>query len=441
MESQNVIINVLQNNGEDSLTFVNIDVHTFEFDHNITYNNILGKWSRMCISYNFDLNEAQAAFNGKVSALKKNPTTLPNYLNSWDANIITKASSGSELVLIVGRYAFDKNPVIGSMANINAWDRVLSVEELKEKTRCDGEDTQPGNIVNKDSSWNITGSLVKKITIPVKDTQCGRQKSVVNAFLPIPQLTREDAEDLCKRFGEDVAIAGDFESKEDFDMYYDSLQANQKYIDQCGFYDNGSIKTWLPYHHNQDSSKLIHVSTGRPLMLDNEDKFYVDWYGGPQANDQNGQCVSSFFGLVPKYFNIEEDSCSNKKCTACELRNSFEKTSKMNLNGLCKYSFFDKIFRVQYDKENIISYVGNEKTLISYDFYEKLWKMSDASNPYVSAVSDAPFRSLAIGNYLWNITNDTECGKEFNSKFLSLTSCSEHKFTCNNGLCISIDQR
>ena len=165
MESQNIIINVLQNNGEDSLTFVNIDVHTFEFDHNITYNNILGKWSRMCISYNFELNEAQAAFNGKVSALKKNPTTLPNYLNSWDANIITKASSASELVLIVGRYAFDKNPVIGSMANINAWDRVLSVEELKEKTRCDGEDTQPGNIVNKDSSWNITGSLVKKITI------------------------------------------------------------------------------------------------------------------------------------------------------------------------------------------------------------------------------------------------------------------------------------
>ena len=206
MESQNVIINVLQSNGENALTFVNIDVHTFEFDHNITYENILGKWSRMCISYNFELNEAQAAFNGKVSALKKNPETLPNYLNSWDANIITKASSGSELVLIVGRYAFDKNPVIGSMANINAWDKVLSVEELEAKTRCDGEDTQPGNIVNKDSSWNITGSLVKKITIPVQDTQCSRQKSVVNAFLPIPQLTREDAEDLCKRFGEDVAI-------------------------------------------------------------------------------------------------------------------------------------------------------------------------------------------------------------------------------------------
>ena len=443
IESQNIIINILKNNGEESLTFDNIDGHSFEFDHNIKYNNILGKWSKMCISYNFETNEAQAAFNGKVSPNnpKKDPQTLPNYKNTWDANIITEASTGSELILIVGRYAFDKNPIIGSMANINAWDRTLSVAELVEKTRCDGVDIEPGNIVNKDSSWNLTGSLIKKVSITVNETKCSRQKSVVNAFLPIPELTREDAEDLCKKFGQDVAIAGDFETKEDFDMYYESLQANQRYMDQCGFYDNGRIKTWLPYHHNIDRSKLIHVATGKPLMLENENKFYVDWYAGPQSNKFNDQCVASFFGLVPKYQNIEEDSCNSKKCTACELRNSFEKTSSMNLNGLCKYSFFDKIFQVQYNSEDIIYYVGNEKTLIKYNFDEKLWKMSDASNPYVSAVSDAPFRSLAIGNYLWNITNDTECGKEFYSKFLSLTSCSEHQFTCNNGLCISIDQR
>ena len=78
---------------------------------------------------------------------------------------------------------------------------------------------------------------------------------------------------------------------------------------------------------------------------------------------------------------------------------------------------------------------------ISFDFDQKIWTIRDVTNPYVTAVSEAPFRSLVIGNYLWTITNDTECSKEVYSKYLSLTSCSNDQFTCNDGLCISIHQR
>ena len=33
------------------------------------------KWSKLCVSYDFERNEAQAAFNGAVSPLVKDPNT------------------------------------------------------------------------------------------------------------------------------------------------------------------------------------------------------------------------------------------------------------------------------------------------------------------------------------------------------------------------------
>ena len=282
---------------------------------------------------------------------------------------------------------------------------------------------------------------MKKKSFNKEETTCIAAKNIINAFLPIPELTKQDALDLCKKFGEDVYIAGNFEKKSDFDVYYEELYANKKYIDNCGFYDNGRIKTWLPYTRNNEASKLIHDVTRKSLMLDNEDKFYLDWYEGPKKSAHKDHCTSAYFGQVPKYRNIEEDGCEKKKCTACELENSFEKTSTLKLNGLCKYSFFDHIFTINYDPENSISYIGNQKTVIQYNFQKKLWIMNDSSNEFVHAVSDASFRSLAIGKFVWNVTNDTECGREVDSKALTLTSCNDDKFTCNDGLCINLVQR
>ena len=43
-------------------------------------------------------------------------------LGRFDNNIITTANT-SELIVIVGRYPFDKNPYIGTIADINVWSR------------------------------------------------------------------------------------------------------------------------------------------------------------------------------------------------------------------------------------------------------------------------------------------------------------------------------
>ena len=442
--ASNIILLTLSQGENGILYLENPSLHAFHFNHETPYINILRKWSRFCISYNFERNEAQAAFNGIVTELKKDPETSPNYNGTWDAHMISKASANAEMVIIIGRYAFDKNPFIGYYANVNAWDRTMGSEELKTRTLCEEAVVDQGNLVNERSPWNLTGILVKEFNVTVNATKCSKENGMVNAFLPITQLTRADATDLCHKFGDgdwNGSIAGNFETRQAFDVYYEGLYANQKYLDQCSLYDNGRIKTWLPYKANEDKTNLVHELSKVMLMPNSEEKFYTDWYGGPQNNLEENQCLSAYFGLVPKYQNLVEDSCSSKKCTACEIQNSFQKTSIMKLNGLCKYSYFDKTYQIKYDPENIISFIGTEKSIISFDFDQKIWTIRDVTNPYVTAVSEAPFRSLVIGNYLWTITNDTECSKEVYSKYLSLTSCSNDQFTCNDGLCISIHQR
>ena len=73
----------------------------------------------------------------------------------------------------------------------------------------------------------------------------------------------------------------------------------------------------------------------------------------------------------------------------------------------------------------MVSYVGMERTIISYNFTLNIWTMKDVTNPAVTAVSEASLRSLAIGNIMWTITNDTKCSKglvinELSKPYISL---------------------
>ena len=69
------------------------------------------------------------------------------------------------------------------------------------------------------------------------------------------------------------------------------------YVQQCGFYDNGRVKTWLPYRRNQESSALVHDISGEELLGDQLDKYYISWYGGPQVyqHPPSYSCSSCLF--------------------------------------------------------------------------------------------------------------------------------------------------
>ena len=291
---------------------------------------------------------------------------------------------------------------------------------------------------------------MKKINVPNEDAECSKKKNKINAFLPIAQLSRKEAVDLCHKFGEGVYIAGHFNDIEDFDIYYEGLIESKKFLEKCTFYDNGRILTWLPYTRNSEKTDLVHDITGEPLLYNHDSKFYAYWYEGPSGNtettvweSEGDLCAAAYFGVLEKYNNIYETSCSTKRCAGCEISNSFEKTVKLNLRGLCKQSYFDTEYNIKYDPVNIISYIGIERNIIEFDFEKAQWTIRDVTNPYIIAVSDASKKSMVLGNHEWTVTNDTICakGRETYTAVLSLTGCTKYQFTCNDGLCISIDYR
>ena len=300
-----------------------------------------------------------------------------------------------------------------------------------------------GNLVNGNSFWKTTGRLVKKVEVPNEEAECSKKKNKINAFLPIAQLTRKEAVDLCHKFGEEVYIAGQFNDIEDFEIYYEGLLESKKFIEECTYYDNGRILTWLPYTRNSERTDLVHDITGEPLLYNHDSKLYVYWYEGPQTKSGEDLCGAAYFGVQGKYDNIYETPCSTKRCAACEIANNFEKTVKLNLRGLCKQSYFDTEYNIKYDPVNIISYIGIERNIIEFDFENDQWTIRDVTNPYIIAVSDASKKSMVLGNHEWVVTNDTICakGKETYTAVLSLTGCTKNQFTCNDGLCISIDYR
>ena len=187
---------------------------------------------------------------------------MPNFFGTFDANIITNASAGTEMVVLLGRYSFDKNPWIGYMAGINAWNQTVSAEELAQMTNCQNSTSLVGNLINEDTVWNMTGTLTKALEVDPSKLLCNKDVQKINAFLPIPELTKKDAVDLCQKLGRDAYIGGNFEDVEDFDNYYDGLLNNSQYVKECGFYDNGRIKTWIPYTPYENHTILLHDITG-----------------------------------------------------------------------------------------------------------------------------------------------------------------------------------
>ena len=146
----------------------------------------------------------------------------------------------------------------------------MSERELAEMTDCSKINMEEGNLINSSTAWNLTAALVTMTDVPLEDLRCHKKREKINAFLPVTELTREEAEDLCHKFGQDVHIAGEFINKEDFDYFYEGLSfdsvredqlypglglhRNKMYVERCGYYDNGRLRTWLPYRKKHNLS-------------------------------------------------------------------------------------------------------------------------------------------------------------------------------------------
>ena len=82
------------------------------------------------------------------------------------------------------------------------------------------------------------------------------------------------------------------------------------------------------------------------------------------------------------------------------------------------------------------------RTTIDFDKTRQIWTLTDAETN-VTAISRAPYTSFTLGKHNWTIFGDDGCNQdgEKYSVELKMSGCQEGKFTCNNGQCVSMEQR
>ena len=111
------------------------------------------------------------------------------------------------------------------------------------------------------------------------------------------------------------------------------------------------------------------------------------------------------------------------------------------------------------DEKGYIMFKGVRNTVVTYDQENRIWTMELVNNPKVFATSTSLFENLLLGAsrcdnndnrhhyffYLgphdWTVYNDFFCSGDEGVVKVSLTHCNDAQFTCNDGLCVDINDR
>ena len=106
--------------------------------------------------------------------------------------------------------------MIGKIADINVWDRVLTDEEMEKATNCMEVIPSRGNLINEDYEFEITGKLVTLFDIPdLAEVSCKNTK--YHLHIPVHSGSLSGASDICNKI-EMNSIAPKVEKPEDYNI-------------------------------------------------------------------------------------------------------------------------------------------------------------------------------------------------------------------------------
>ena len=402
---------------------------------NWSHANVFRKWTHYCFSFNFFGNEAQVAYNGKTLKKIKNPkTSHVSYENQLGGPKTLENNNTSKFFFIFGRYFFDNTKVFAKYAGFKVWNRTLSEDEMKDLSSCEYVSENVNDSQNIYFQFPKTSDYVKKASFEEDELLCSKKKQELLIPMPILPVNKLDGVSLCKLFGDDGEMAGEFKSEEDFEVFYTTTRENTAFSDICAAEDAGRLKTWLPYNVN-NISLIVSDKSKQELKL----KYFTSWFLGPQS--QNKQCIGAYLGnMLPYKGNIYSDLCSSLLCVVCKVQSSLEKTATIRLRGVCQFSSFDDIYQVTFeDKE--LKYYGLRRTVIFYNSSALAWQMTDVIDSSIRATFKSSFKTLGLGTHVWKILGDLRCQGDETVAKLSLTACTEDQFTCHQGLCIPLQNR
>ena len=368
---------------------------------------VFKKWTHYCISIDFLGNTVQVAYNGNVlKKILKPQATVVMYENQFGGQKTLNYNVTSEYLFIFGRYFFDNTQVFAKFAGFYVWKRLLTKSELKDLSSCN---YISGNIDDR-LVINLTypaSNLVARIDFDERDLLCTQSKQELLITMPIPPINKQDAVNICKKFGDFGELAGEFKNEDDFNRFYTATNQNVAYRHVCSQSDAGRLKTWLPYTINA-MSKIVNDISGEELTLD----YFAEFFRTPEHSLRLGKtCLGGYFGDMMLYKkNLYAETCSGLQCVVCKLPSSLKKTTTIRLRGVCHFTAFDDVYQVT-DEAGQLKYYGLKRTVIFYNSSSLAWQMTDVIDSRIRATFESGFRSLGLGTNTWRIQGDLRCQK------------------------------
>ena len=324
VESMTIVpnINILMNKEEQE---------NAEKDKSWPSRNSILKWTHACVVGDFTNDKTTLFLNGK----KINETEF-KFRNSFPKNYFSAElrSSGeifSGFSVEFGRYAYDSNPIIGELLDINAWDRSLDEKEMEAITNCRNFESRVGNLINMTSPFNLTGPLCQPIELERKELSC--EDTNKDILLPVRANTLSAAVKQCDRLLKN-SVGPFFRTADKYASLYKRLEGLPKtegFKDLCWF--GGRVLVWLPYKKVSGKTTWNHITDSSELVWDTTS--YVVDVPGAEVEEKD-RCVRWYSGpLTTKLVHGLPLDCDDKQsfdwsaCVTCSIPHTLGKLSKI----------------------------------------------------------------------------------------------------------------
>ena len=302
-----------------------------------------------------------------------------------------------------------------------------------------------GNILNWDTAtWKRSGpnQSIKRETSDFESSICNSLKRSYY-IVPQPWNFLPESLDVCKQFS--ARLAGHENEAEYTAITQYLAQENVIKADECLTEINKDentveISTWLAIDDNDEELVWTHWYTGKTVSP-------LPWAENrPYNMGESYNCVRLRMMIEKgpetsiKSAMITDDQCYIEFCPICSID---KPVLKIFVRGLCKKALFNSLYMYTIDRFGDILYQGEKSSSISFDSTVHMWVWHDSKDTKSVATSTSSYDSFLIGVHTFDFSRvmGDVCKKDGVVRQLKFTTCSSGQFTCDDGLCVTIEQR
>ena len=147
---------------------------THDKPRNFPFQNMLRKWVHFCTSYNRKKNSLVIYRDGRLISKNDIDITQMYPVGYFEEEFRLNKTYVPGYNLRLGLYPMDNQPLFGYIADVNAWDRVLSTAEMERYSNCMQMESGNGNLVDMESEFIISGTLISFVTFNSNEMDCRR---------------------------------------------------------------------------------------------------------------------------------------------------------------------------------------------------------------------------------------------------------------------------